>query len=269
MDMKSIYEGFPGDGEDEEYGSGIFELSPEELEQSATDVVGDSPYIDIGAEETSGDILRGIVDETRSKLHAFGVKGALSARHEEIVDLWHSMDMSSFLLDDLVFFTLDHKQRTLRNSFTKVSFTDISERSTTVSDNPYAIRTRIAEDVVPELVKLGFNKVEAYRWATQGPEERTQVVRRLGWLLRQPYMEAFPQVVKSEEAAHDTPLNVPKILALATQEVSRQLKIHSSKEQKARFNNRISYERERYDEVKESIENALNMCEITFHGKKI
>jgi phage-related minor tail protein len=62
---------------------------------------------------------------------------------------------------------------------------------------------------------------------------------------------------------------VPKILALATQEVSRQLKIHSSKEQKARFNNRISYERERYDEVKESIENALNMCEITFHGKKI
>lgn len=266
--MISIQEFHPGD-EDDEFGSGFLEpdSSQEELEQSALEVVGDPT--DLGSEESSGDILKDIIDEVRNKLQAFGVKGALSARQEELIDLWHSMDMSTHLMDDLVFFTLDHKQRALRNQFAKVSFTDIRERSTTVSDNPYVLRTKIAEDIVPELVKLGFKKVEAYRWATQGPEDRTQVVRRLGWLLRQPFMQSFPQLINSEQAAQEVPLNVPKILALATQEVNRQLKIHSSKEQKARFNHRISYERELYDEVRESLENALNMCEITFHGKKI
>ncbi len=269
--MRNRREDFPGESNDGEFTEDPElrgeDWTPEELEERATDVFGEPEYLE--PDETSEEVLRGITTEIRHRMSLYGVKGLSSATHESIVELWHQMEMSSYLIDDLIFFTLDHKQRTLGDPFAKVSFSDLNERSSTVTNNPYILRSKIAENVAPNLVGLGFKKHQAYRWALQGPEERTQVVRRLGWLVGQPFMRDLGDIIRSEEAAQGAHLKVPKVLALATQEVKRQLDIHQSKEQKSRFNYRIAYERDLYDAFEKSLQNTLNMCEIVFHGKKI
>lgn len=272
MHMRNHNEHFPGESEEEDFPQETDltdeeNWTPEELEERAASIVGELEYLE--PDETSEDVLREITTEIRHKMSLYGVRGLSAATHESLVDLWHQMEMSSYLVDDLVFFTLDHKQRTLYNPFAKVSFNDLGERSSTVTNNPYILRTKIAENVAPNLVKLGFNQRQAYRWALQGSEERTQAVRRLGWLVGQPFMNALPELIKSEEAAQGSNLKMSKVLSLATQEVKKQLDIHRSKQQKSRFNHRISYERDLYQAFEKTLQNTLNMCEIVFHGKKL
>lgn len=239
--------------------------NPSDLEQRVSEYLGE-PEIDI--EDTSEDVLEGIAQEIGTRLSLYGVEGLDRVDPKEFVELWHEMDMSHYLLDDLVFYVLDDKQKVIGNSYVSINFTELRERSSCVSNNPYVIRHHIVEKIAPNLVNiLGFNESQAYKWSqNQANEDRAQAIRRLGWLIEQPFMKSFPHTIRQMEADANRRLKIPEILSEATREVVRKLVVHRKNVEQRKNISRISYEIEHYEQMEKSMINAAKMCNISFTG---
>jgi len=217
-------------------------------------------------QDSSEDELKLIYEDIYKRLNTFGVNGINSK--EEVLNLWQEFGFSTSLIYDLMILTTSEKQHYLSDPFSKASFSDMKQVAGQYI-NPYQIRVELVEKVVPNLINIGMNERQAYKWAQSGNESQAFAARFMGWLLGQKFMGEFAEVFNAEVNVKGRKINSIKLAELVTQEVERQLRIHQAGPSEGHYDLNISYQHEAYKKAQKTISEALNMSRLIFFGDKL
>lgn len=217
--------------------------------------------------DSSEDELRIISGAIRERFSAFGITGLHSVEndHPKIIQLWGELELSHYLVDDLTLYSTVMKQKFLKSPFVKPTIDELIQDGELFT-NPYSIRVKLVEEVVPNLVDLGFNKRKVYKLSQRGAETRTGAVRFMGWLAGQEFMSDFPQVLDSARRS-GSGLRLSKLTTMAMEEMDRQERILESSAQTDEFDLNIGYQRSAYVQGLRTIREAKAMSRLVFLNK--
>ena len=211
-------------------------------------------------EESEEDLLEEIEQEVRNVLTHSGVESVHNANSEQIIQLWHRMDMSAFLIGDLVLQTTTNKQDSLQNSHAWPNINDVFESSETLV-NPYDVRVDLTAQAAPNLIKLGYSELDAYRLPRSANEGEGRAFRVEGWLLDLPFLGSLPERIKSM-GLRATRRGSPAIFRATIDEIIRQGHILESETGRKKYDFRIGYENEAYRLEMKRLKNAYRLAQF-------
>lgn len=217
-------------------------------------------------EESDEDVLEKIAQDLKAMLVRYGVGGAANASEEDLIQLWHTMDMSEYLVGDLALFTSTDKQEKLQNRLAVTEMQDLYDRAERLV---YAqqVRNQLIDKVAPNLMKLGYGQLDAYRLPRYSNEKRARAFRTEGWLLSLPFTAEVPQQVRAAiMASKERRIPTSAVLAITQGELLRQARILDSNETRADYDHQVSYEAVAYKGLQRSVRNAYRISEFAFAG---
>ncbi len=215
-------------------------------------------------EESDEDVLEEIERDTRKVLGIFGVEGANSAAHNEIIQLWHKMEMSQTLVADLALLTTTEIQKKSRDELAKPHFADLRERSEVLT-NAYDIRRDLIEQIAPNLIKLGYRRLDAYRLPRSNKNDMAMAFRVEGWLLDQFFMQDLPEQIRAAvRAAPEQKMDRLTLFTMTMDEIVRQARIVDSEATREQYDLRFSSDVKAYRELRKTLKNAYKIADSTF-----
>lgn len=226
------------------------------LDQDELGVLDEAPD-----EESEEDVLEEVAEEIRLVLDNFGVEGARKASDAELIALWERMDMNDHLIADLVLWVTSHKRQVLRNELATVDITDIYERAESLV-NPPQIRRELIEQVAPNLMKLGYRPLAAYKQPRHPNDDVGLAYRTEGWLLGLPILKDVPkQVNTAVKASKDKRLKPSQVFRITRDEIVRQARIIDSNEFRRQHDSSISYEAIGYRGLRRMIRDTYRIAD--------
>lgn len=215
-------------------------------------------------EESSEDALEEIEREIRHLLNVYGVEGINQVPKETIIELWGEMEMSPHLVADLVLYATSEVQQLNRDELAKPNFQDLIERRR-IFNNPYDFRSKLVETVAPNLVRLGYSNLDAYRLPRSRDEDLALAFRVEGWLLGQFFMEGLPEQIKvAVRAAPERKIDRSEVFILTRNEIVRQARIIDSRETQQMYDPRITSNAKAYRELQKTVRNAYRIADTAF-----
>lgn len=213
-------------------------------------------------EESQEDLVGEISKEVRTLLATFGVEGLNGVPQAEITRLWERMGMDNYLIADLALYSLIDTQRLFKDDLRQPKFKDLHERSE-VYENPYDVRVKLIENIAPNLQKIGYGQLKAYRLPRGANEDMAMAFKVEGWLAGLSFMEDLPMRIKSERAAaEDRKLVQADVFKVTRDEIVRQARIAESDETKKEYDFRLKSNLEAYDQLLKNIRNAYRIADV-------